>query len=140
MIIIIRRRELPPTCRVRRPFAVRRNSGCPTPRPTAASCCTPPARLAQLTKTPVPSRPRTPLTGPRLNRLRELKRRLAPAGPDGGWTADSRYRRRRVATARRIVVCRGRAKNYDVVGSLSVGIIISYRPARTAVQYAKTGY
>jgi len=38
-IIIIRRRALPPTYRARRPFAVRRNSGCPTPSPIAASCC-----------------------------------------------------------------------------------------------------
>jgi len=48
----------------------------------------------------VPSRQCAPLAGPRLSRLRELNRRLAPAGPDGGWTADSRYRRRRAAPAR----------------------------------------
>jgi len=131
IIIMIRRRALPPTCRVRRPFAVRRNSGFPTPRPIAASCCwTPPAWRAQLTKIPVPSRPCAPVAGPRLSRLRELNRRLAPAGPDGGWTADNRYRRRRAAPARWIVDCRGRAKNDDVVESLSGGVIISYRCAR----------
>ncbi|KAL5245171.1 hypothetical protein ACI65C_012581 [Semiaphis heraclei] len=119
IIIIIRRKAWPPTCRVRRPFAVRRNSGCPKPRPTAASCCWIADENPDPGATVYAAR----------TRLRELN----------GWRPLDRGQPMSVSGGTGALNRRGRAKNYyDVVGSLLGGVSFG-RTHCGADRYVKTG-